>query len=262
MNVSIIQMNMKFKDTDFNYKRAEELIREAAKNKPDVITFPETFNTGFFPNVNIRQYCDVKGEKTKKMMSSLAKELNVNIVAGSATVLKDDKVYNTSYIYDRKGELVAEYDKVHLFSLMNEHEYYEHGNNIVNFELDGAKCSIAICYDIRFVEFIRTIALTGIDILFVVAQWPLTRKLHWEVLNTSRAIENQIYVVCTNSCGVAKDTIFGGHSAIISPVGDIISSGKDKEEIINGKLDLDMIKNVRNTINVYRDRIPDLYKIS
>ena len=161
MRVSAIQMDMKFADPAYNFKHAEELIREAAASKPDVIVLPETWNTGFFPKENLKELSDKDGAAVKDMCSALARELNVNIVAGSVSNVKNDKVYNTAYVFDRQGACIAEYDKTHLFTPMGEHDYYEAGTHVTTFELDGKKCGIIICYDVRFLELVRTLALTG-----------------------------------------------------------------------------------------------------
>lgn len=185
MRVSAIQMDMKFADPAYNFKHAEELIREAAASKPDVIVLPETWNTGFFPKENLKELSDKDGAAVKDMCSALARELNVNIVAGSVSNVKNDKVYNTAYVFDRQGACIAEYDKTHLFTPMGEHDYYEAGTHVTTFELDGKKCGIIICYDVRFLELVRTLALTGLDVLFVPAQWPALRKYHWDTLTAA-----------------------------------------------------------------------------
>nr|WP_312579911.1 carbon-nitrogen family hydrolase [Sedimentibacter sp.] len=262
MKVSVVQMDMLLADPEYNFKHAEELIREAAKDKPDVITLPETWNTGFFPKENLEILSDNNGEKVKSVFGSLAKELNVNIVAGSVANLKKGKIYNTSFTFNRYGECVAEYDKTHLFTNMGEEKYFEWGKDVVTFEIDGVKCGIVICYDIRFLELVRTLSLQGIEVLFVVSQWPDRRLKHWQILNMARAIENQMFVVCTNSCGKAGETKYAGHSAIIDPLGEIIAECDNSEVILKGEINLDILNNIRSTINVYRDRNPELYKIN
>ncbi|MDF2519781.1 MAG: Nitrilase/cyanide hydratase and apolipoprotein N-acyltransferase [Clostridia bacterium] len=261
IRVSAIQMDMEFANPDKNYQKAEELIRLAAKEKPDTIVLPETWNTGFFPEKNIKELCDKDGQRTKQLLSALSKELSVNIIGGSVVNEKGGDIYNSSYIFNRQGECIAEYDKTHLFSFMHEDYYFKKGGKTTTFELDGVKCGIIICYDIRFLELVRTLTLQGIKILFVVAQWPVPRLKHWETLNLARAIENQIFSVCVNSCGTAGQTVYAGHSALIDPWGEIIAKASGKEEIITGDIDLAVVDKIRNTINVYNDRRPELYKI-
>lgn len=144
---------------------------------------------------------------------------------------------------------------------MGEHEFFGYGGRVVDFMMDGIHCGVVICYDIRFLELVRTLALRGISVLFVVAQWPAARLFHWETLNRARAIENQLFVACTNSCGTAGETVYAGHSALLDPLGEAIASAGANEEIITGELDPGILEHIRGTINVYRDRRPELYQI-
>ena len=157
MKVSSIQMNMVFSDPDENYRRAEELIRKTVEeNRPDTVVLPETWNLGFFPRENLLALSDKEGERTKTLLSRLSKEMNVNIVGGSVVRSDGEDVRNTCYVYSRTGELLASYDKTHLFSPMDEDKFFKKGDHTSLFTLDGVKCGVIICYDIRFPELIRT----------------------------------------------------------------------------------------------------------
>ena len=254
MRVAMIQMDMQLGKPEANFEKAEKLVRMAAELKPDVITLPETWNTGFFPRENLKEASDVDLEQTKKLFSRLAKEYRVNIIAGSVANCRDEKIYNTAAVFNRDGEVVMEYDKVHLFSPSGEHEYFEHGKNICNFELDGIPCSLVICYDIRFPEMIRSEMLAGSKVQFVVAQWPDTRLLHWDTLNRARAIESQSFLCCTNSVGTAGNTKCGGHSAVYGPMGECLVLGGEAEQILMADMEIGAVDGVRDSINVYRDR--------
>lgn len=262
MKVSLIQMDMEFAAPDQNFLKAEALIRQAAQCHPDVITLPETWNVGFFPKENLSVLSDRDGVRVKETFSRLSKELNVNLIAGSVSNVKHGQIYNTAYVFDRTGCCVAEYDKTHLFTPMGEDKYFSFGDHVVRFELDGVPCGIIICYDIRFPELIRTMSVPGIDILFVVAQWPSVRRAHWQVLNQARAIENQCFVVCTNSCGTAGETRYAGFSAVYDPWGELVGSAGADEMILTTDMDLSVIHSIRSSINVYRDRKPDLYQFN
>ena len=261
MRVSAIQMDMKFADPAYNFKHAEELIREAAASKPDVIVLPETWNTGFFPKENLKELSDKDGAAVKDMCSALARELNVNIVAGSVSNVKNDKVYNTAYVFDRQGACLAAYDKTHLFTPMGEHEHYAAGDHLTTFSLDGHKCGLLICYDLRFPELFRTLALQGVELLLLPAQWPAARRYHWETLTAARAIENQFFLAACNSCGTTGETVFGGASRILGPRGELLAAAGGGEEIVTAALDFSVLAEVRNSINVFHDRRPELYRI-
>ncbi len=262
MRVSCIQLDMDFCDVEKNYLRAEELIYNTVKNeKSDVVLLPETWSTGYYPKNDLMSFCDVDGDRIKKTFSLIAKDLGVNIVAGSIVNEKNSKAYNTSYVFNRKGEVVAEYDKTHLFTPMDEEKYFEYGEKTTVFELDGHKCAVIICYDIRFPELVRKLALEGVEMLFVVSQWPYQRIEHLKTLSAARAIENQMFVAVCNSCGKADDVVFGGNSRIIDPWGNVLAFAGEKEEIVSADCDFGIINQIRSSINIFNDRKPDLYNI-
>ena len=252
-------MNMKLGDIKYNFAHAASLIDDAMKDKPDVIVLPETWNTGFFPKDNLEGLCTHNGHEVKCEIGALAKKYNVNIVAGSVSNIRDDKIYNTAMVFDRKGECIASYDKTHLFTPMGEDKYYEGGDHLTVFKLDDISCGIIICYDLRFPEAIRRLALTGIDMLFIVSQWPKERVAHLKALTVARAIENQMFVACCNSCGVAEDTIYGGSSSIVDPLGNTFAIAGESEEILTYNCDMKIIDDIRGRIPVFNDRRPDLY---
>ena len=259
MKVSCLQINVKLGCPDKNFSLAEKLISESIKQRPDVIVLPETWNTGFFPKENLTELCCKNGDTVKLRIGELAKKYKVNIVAGSVSNVRNGKVYNTAFVFDRDGTCVAEYDKTHLFTPMGENDYYTVGDHLCSFTLDGAKCGIIICYDVRFPELTRKLALQGLDMLFVVSQWPKERIFHLRTLTTARAIENQIFVVCCNSCGTAGKTVYGGNSAIIEPFGKTLALAGENEEIISANCDLKMLSDIRGSIPVFRDRRSELY---
>ena len=261
MKLSCVQMNMAFARPEENFRRAEALVRQAAEGKPGVIILPETWNTGFFPREDLASLCDRDCAQTRMVFGALAKELGVNLVAGSVANARGGRVYNTACVFDRTGSLLCAYDKTHLFTPMGEQEYFTPGDHLCRFELDGVPCGILICYDIRFPELTRTMALEGMDLLFVVSQWPAARNAHLRTLTTARAIENQMFLACCNSCGTAGETIYGGRSVILDPWGKELASAGAQEQILTADCDLSVLHGIRTSINVFRDRRPELYRV-
>ena len=259
MKITAVQMDMKLDLPQENFARAETLIRRAAAEKPDVILLPETWNTGFRPRAGIALLCDDGGMETKLRIGALAREYGINIVAGSVSTLCDGQIYNTAYVFDRTGACIAQYNKTHLFSYQSEDNFYTPGDSLCTFSLDGVPCGLVICYDIRFPEFVRTLALRGIEVLFVPAQWPAVRRYPWETLLAARAIENQLFVAACNSC--ASDTQCGGSSRILDPLGAVLAAADDSETIISATIDPRIAADTRTKITVYRDRRPELYRI-
>ena len=261
MKVACLQMDMLLAKPEENFSHAAKLVKRAMENKPDVLVLPETWNTGFFPRENLQALCDRDGSRVRQVFGALAEQYQVNIVAGSVSNVRGGKVYNTAMVFDRTGVCIASYDKTHLFTPMGEDNYYTPGDRLCTFVLDGVKCGLIICYDVRFPELTRSLTVPGLDILFVVSQWPKVRTFHLRSLTTARAIENQMFLVCCNSCGTAGQTVYGGNSAIIDPWGETVALAGETEEILTADCDLQILTNIRGSIPVFRDRRPSLYKI-
>ena len=186
MRLCVIQMDMRLGESAYNFAHAEALLRRAAAEGADTALLPETWNTGFFPTDHLPERSDRGGEAVKALCAPLARELNMNIVAGSVSDRRGGRVYNTAYVFDRQGACLAAYDKTHLFTPMGEHEHYAAGDHLTTFSLDGHKCGLLICYDLRFPELFRTLALQGVELLLLPAQWPAARRYHWETLARHR----------------------------------------------------------------------------
>lgn len=259
MNFALVQMDIAFGDPAANYRKTEELIAEAALKKPDVIVLPELWTTGYDLE-RLATIADRNGEVTKAFISSLAQKYQVNIVAGSIALQKEEAVYNTLLVFNRAGDLVKDYAKAHLFRLMREEKFLSAGGSDGLFQLEGIPAAGFICYDIRFPEWMRAHALKGAGLIVVPAEWPSPRIEHWRNLLISRAIENQSFVVACNRVGSDPDNAFGGHSLVINPWGEIISEGGEAEEILYAEVDPDQLTDIRKRIPVFEDRRPELYK--
>ena len=163
MKTACIQMDMLFAQPEENFAKAKRLIREAMASGPDVVVLPETWSTGFFPKERLSELAERDCARVKRELGGLAAELGVNLVAGSVANVRGGKVYNTACVFDRAGNCVAEYDKTHLFTPMGEHAYFTPGDHLCRFRLDGHDCGLVICYDIRFPELTRTLAVQGMS---------------------------------------------------------------------------------------------------
>lgn len=261
LNICLIQMDIQIGEPDTNEAHLMMQLNRAileAGSKPDVILFPEMWNTGYALD-RIHDLADHSGDRTKQLLSSFAKQHQVNIIAGSVADRREEEVYNTIYVFDRAGNLVADYSKIHLFRLMDEHLHLASGDQLGKFSLDDIQAGMMICYDIRFPELSRKLALDGAQIIFVPAEWPHPRLHHWRTLLMARAIENQAYVVACNRVGTSGTTAFFGHSLVIDPWGEILAEGNESEQIIYAEIDLNLVGEVRSRIPVFADRRPELY---
>ncbi|WP_226534487.1 carbon-nitrogen family hydrolase [Fictibacillus halophilus] len=260
MKLVCIQVDVHFGDPEKNMTHIEKKIREAVRlQNPDTIVLPELWDTGY-DLTRLDEISDDNGKKAKKRLGSFAKEFGINIVGGSVAFRKGNDVYNTMLSFDRNGKHTGTYSKAHLITLMEEEKYISPGKESCTFTVDDILSSAAICYDIRFPEWIRMPFVKGAKILFVPAQWPIQRQTHWRALLIARAIENQCYVVACNRVGSDPNNTFAGQSMIIDPWGDIVAEASVTEEVIlSAEISPELVDEVRAKVPVFNDRRVDLY---
>ncbi len=261
LRLALLQMHIEAGQPDINFNKLAELLEQAVggANKPDVIMFPEMWNTGY-ALTEIRQLADREGERTKAFLSEFSRKHSVFIIGGSIAELKAGEVFNTIYAFDREGNVISDYSKIHLFRLMDEEKHLAAGDKPGRLELDGQEAGMMICYDIRFPELARKLALGGAKLLFVPAEWPNPRLHHWRTLLTARAIENQMFVIACNRMGKSGDTEFFGHSMVLDPWGEVIAEANGEETILFADIDLALVDAVRSKIPVFEDRRPAVYE--
>lgn len=261
LRLAIVQMNIVAGNPEANFAKMAVRLEEAAalSPKPDLIVLPEMWNTGY-ALTEIRSLADPDGLRTKSVISAFCRKHSISVLAGSIAQLRGDKVTNTVHVFDRTGAEVTEYNKIHLFQLMNEHLHLQSGEQLGNFDLEGIPSAVMICYDIRFPELARKLALSGARILFVPAEWPHPRLHHWRTLLQARAIENQMFVVSCNTVGESGGTSFFGHSMVIDPWGEVLAEAGEDETILAVEIDIALAEEVRGRIPVFADRRPSLYE--
>ena len=259
MKISVMQMEVSMGNIHENITNLKAQLEDFSPgDMPDVLVLPELWTTGFYPTP-ISDYADENGDHIKSVLSALAKQYSLNIVGGTVITKNDSGIYNTCHCFDRNGNLSAVYSKTHLFSPMGEHEHFTPGNEMAVFSIDGIKCGIAVCYDLRFPEWIRKLAMSDISILFLPAAWPKRRLAHWRILSQARAIENQMFVVTANCAGRQPTMKCAGHSAIIDPWGELLAEAGEEPALLTADLDLGVQKEIREKLNVFADRRPELY---
>jgi len=255
MKIALIQMDIVWESKKANYARAEKFFIKAARESCDIIVFPEMFNTGFSMNISAIAE-DEKGE-TSRVLSALAKKYALNVIAGFAAKAQgQEKAKNLSVVFDRNGSIIAKYSKMHPFSFAKENQFFSAGNTRVIFHLEGIPASVFICYDLRFPEIFRDIA-REVRMIFVLANWPSTRKDHWETLLKARAIENQCFVIGVNRAGKDGNGIrYPGASHIFDPLGKDICSGGAREQFIGCEIDPEAVIKVRSQFPFLEDMRP------
>ena len=242
MKISIVQFKSELGSVDKNFITAARLI--AAAQNSDVILLPELWSTGYYPTP-VENFADVDGRRTTEFLCAAAEKFSVNIIGGSVIVDSGGKIFNRCIVANRRGELVAAYDKTHLFSFADEDKVFNAGDKISTVELDGVRCGLAICYDLRFPEFMRKLALAGAEIIFIPAAWSLKRLTPRRILTKARAIENQIFVVFANSSGVSE---------VVNPRGEVVAESGRGEEILTADIDLSERTKILREMNLIADR--------
>jgi predicted amidohydrolase len=261
MKVGAAQIACALGDVDANLGKMRDFATRAKKDGVELIVFPEASDTGYSMPV-IRDLAKPWTEGAVPMLQKMAKELSLTIVAG-VSERDNDVVYNSQVFIDWTGEIVAKYRKTHLFVLApnDESTCYTPGDKFVSVADAGFNFGLSICYDLRFPEVSRALALNhDANVLLVSSAWPLPRAAHLRALAVARAIENQSYLVLANRAGVDAGVTCCGTSAIIDPSGVILASAlAESEELLEAEISADVITALRNKIPVFANRRTDLY---
>ncbi|HEX2922134.1 MAG TPA: amidohydrolase [Bacteroidales bacterium] len=247
MRVTIIQPDLRWEDKIFNLSVLNDMITPLF-NKTDIVIMPEMFSTGFTMNISLSEE---PGGATFQWMCDLAAIGNFGI-CGSYQIKENGDYFNRFVFVDPEGDNYYYYDKRHLFSMGEEHEFYSKGKSRIVFNFRDFRLSPFICYDLRFPVWSRN--RNNYDLAIYVASWPAAREKAWNMLLPSRAIENQCYVAGSNRVGIDGNNInHNGMSQIINPKGEILACAYDKEGIISADLSIQDLKDYRKTFNVLND---------
>jgi len=254
-------------DKDKNLKAAESMIREAALTA-NVIVLPEMFNCPYHAKL-FKAYGEYYPGDTTLLLSSLAKELNVVIVGGSIPELDGTAIYNTCYVFNGHGELIGKHRKAHLFDVdikgkitFKESDTISAGNQVTVVQTEFCKIGLAVCYDVRFPELIRSMTVKGAELIIVPAAFNTTTgPAHWHLLAQMRAVDNQVYFAFVSPARTKtlKYKAYG-HSLLCSPWGDVIAEAEEDEAIVYGDVDLAYLEKIRAELPLLRHRKPKLYK--
>jgi omega-amidase len=258
VKVALVQMDIALGRPAENRLRAEALVREAAVGA-DLVMLPEMWNTGYCLPDLAGNLAERDGTPTGGLLSRLASECGIYL-AGSIAVESEGRIYNEAQVYAPDGSMAGRYAKVHLVPMMDEPRYLTAGDTLTLADVDGARAGLAICYDLRFPELSRTLALRGAELLLFVAEWPSVRLHHWRTLLMARAIENQCFVLGCNRVGRDNANDFPGHSMVIDPWGNVLAEGDEEEGIIRATIDLAQVTEVRTRVPALRDRRPEVYQ--
>lgn len=270
MRAAAVQLNCT-PDMDRNLIAAERLVRAAAADGADLVVLPERLDLRGGTDVLLTHAEPLDGRPIA-WARELAKELGIDLVAGTVAERRDghERLANTSVHVGRDGEVRAAYRKIHMFDVevggvsYRESAHSEPGDEIVTSTTsDGVELGLTVCYDLRFPELSRILALRGAQVIAIPANFTkVTGEAHWEILIRARAIENQVFVVAPGQCGTQPpDGPSYGNSMIVDPWGEVLArAGDDDECFVAADLDLARQTELRDRLPSLANRVPGAYR--
>jgi deaminated glutathione amidase len=268
MRAAAVQLNST-DDKERNLETAERLVRDAARDGAELIALPEKWNL-LGPGDALRAGAEDLDGPTLSAVRSWALELGVHVVAGSISerVAERDKLSNTSVLVGPDGEVGAAYRKIHMFDVdvggvaYRESEHEEPGTEIVVSSVADVPVGLTVCYDLRFPELYRILAVRGARVITIPSAFTLhTGKDHWEPLLRARAIENQVFVLAPNQIGEAPPHYNSyGRSMIVDPWGVPLATAPDDECFVAADLDFALQDRIRESLPSLANRRPESYR--
>ena len=273
MKIGLIQLDSG-DDVEANLSQAEASVRDAAERGAEFIVLPEVMHLRVGPALSARYAAaaePIPGPTTERF-GALANELGVYLLLGSMGEASDDptRTYNTSVLIEPGRSVLARYRKLHLFDVSvddetgdRESDRYLPGDEVISTKTRWGRVGLTICYDLRFAELYRTLALQGARVVFVPANFTkATGEAHWMMLLRARAIENGLFIVAPAQCGrfLGGFEAFG-HSTVIDPWGRVLVEHDDAPGVSLIELDLNEVDRVRQAIPVLHHLRSDVYRV-
>ena len=269
IKIALCQMNV-VDNKQENILKATSMINEAASHNSNFIVLPEMFNCPYSNDKFIEYAEEENASTTLKSISKLAEKYETYILAGSIPEKANSHIFNTSYLFDGKGNIIKKHRKMHLFDVdvkggiyFKESDTLTPGNEFNVADTEFGKVGMGICYDVRFPQLAQINVSKGARILFYPGAFNMTTgPAHWELLFRARALDNQVFCVgVAPALNESASYHSYGHSIVVNPWGEVICQLSEKEELKIVEINLDEIKKVRNEIPVLKNKRNDLYEI-
>jgi omega-amidase len=258
MRVALAQIVCEVGNVAANCNTLRRVAKQASEAGCDAVVFPEMVDTGYDMKTIVEKASTWESGPLQ-LLEELASKLGVWIVCGLSEREQGD-VYNAVAVVNRKGQLAARYRKAHLFTPAGEQRFLKRGDSLTLTTIEGMQWGIMVCYDLRFPEMARALALKGAEVIVVPSAFPFPRVNHWCTLLASRAIENQLYAIGANRAGVDGDLWFCGSSRVIDPYGVLVVSAPEVgEQLLFAEVGKDRVSEVRSSMAVFEDRRNELY---
>lgn len=255
LRVAAVQFNISLGDVDLNLEKVEAALERLARQDVQLAVLPEMWSAGY----DFKRLANHAAQTPRVVERIIEKSAELNmVVVGSLPELCDDKIYNTAYVVDQ-GVQVASYRKLHMFSTMGEDRFLAPGDRSLVVSTSAGRLGVAICYDLRFPELFRKMALEGAEVICLPAEWPKPRQEHWRTLLRARAMENQLFVIAANCCGIQGKLDFFGMSLLLSARGNVLAEGGEVDTELVATFDYQEMVDYRTQIRCYHDRRPEIY---
>lgn len=290
VKIGIVQMKTTSNKME-NVQTAAKKVSECVSKGADIVILPEIFNSPY-SSKHFREYSEPRGGPTWQSLSKMARDNSVYLIGGSIPEIDDDKIYNTSFVFDKTGKEIAYHRKMHLFDIdieggqkFKESDSLTAGDKVTTFPVEinndnGATTTdepennlntnksniiigLCICFDFRFPELSRLMAERGATLLVVPASFNMTTgPIHWELMFRQRAVDNQCFTVGVSP---ARDInglyVSYGNSIVVSPWGEVIYRADEKETVAVVDIDMKQVSNARNQLPLLSARRTDVYHL-
>ena len=260
MRAAISQLNAGVDDVEANMTTAERLLDAAADGGADIAVLPELF-AYYGSQRRMRELAEPLGGPITARIAGLARSRSMWVLGGSVCESAAGRVYNTSFLFDRDGEMLARYRKIHLYDAelpgqrpIRESALFAAGDEVVTHDVDGIRLGMSICYDLRFPELYRGLMTSGAMVLAVPSAFQaVTGAAHWETLLRARAIEEQSYVLAAAQWGPWGSPDAGhrtyGNAMIVDPWGAVVARAPDEGDgVWFADVDADEVRAVRTRL--------------
>ncbi|MFQ6100435.1 MAG: carbon-nitrogen family hydrolase [Anaerolineae bacterium] len=259
LTIALAQIDVTIGQPEDNLVRAWEFAAQAQEAGADLLLLPELWFHGYDLE-QAEERAAPLGEGGFAHMAALAREFGLHL-AGSTLERHAGGVSNTCAFYAPDGTLLGAYRKIHLFRMMREPRYLAPGDHLTLCPTPWGPTGLTICYDLRFPEPLRAMALAGAVLFLAPAQWPLKRIEAWLLLARARAVENELFVAACNRVGSDGDITFPGRSLVVDPWGHALVEGDDQERLLIAQIDFGEVRKARRYLTVYEDRRPEAYRV-
>jgi omega-amidase len=255
VKVSAIQFNIALGDVEINLAKAKAAIERVAAKGVQLAVLPEMWSAGY----DYKRLAAHAAETPRilETISCLAADHDM-VVIGSLPEAAENRIFNTAFVIDH-GEVLGRYRKLHMFSTMGEDRFLAPGERTLVVSTSLGRLGVAICYDLRFPELFRMMALEGAEIICLPAEWPKPRQEHWRTLLRARAMENQFFVVAANCCGIQGKLDFFGMSLLLSARGNVLAEAGEADIELVAEFDAREMADYREQIRCFYDRRPEIY---